>query len=178
MAGPQLPQRGTGTKNGLTPLLSVQTLCASLQGEEDKPSCGGPVTISWEERSVRRKTLLLLMDFPRAQGTEQVENEFSGRSYKEANCSSIWRENSHPIGSGCTQEEVGALPPGCPWKVRKPRRNVTGHIYDSKDGEMIRWHQILFQNWGSDRGWYNTVVKVTESECQLFNSLPMQPYTS
>lgn len=51
---------------------------------------------TWEERSVKRKTLSLVMGFPRAQRAEKVEFELWGRSDREADISQYEGEINIP----------------------------------------------------------------------------------
>lgn len=134
MAGPQLPQRGRGTKKEFTCIKPGQTFVLPCKVRKINYAHGDPGTITWEERSVRRKTWSLLMVFLTAHRVlsrwNLIAGEVIGRQVMRGKLTfgliSIMKW-VHSRGSGFSQEEVGSCPQNAQEKLGNLRRYVTEH---------------------------------------------------
>lgn len=111
-------------------------------------------------------------------GLSRWKLNFWGEAIGRQTASQYEEEINIPQGSGCTQQEVGSLPPEHSRKARKPQKGCHRAYLCIWRGEMIRGHQILVPNWDSDWGWHHRVEKVIESELQLLSLLPMKSYST
>lgn len=123
MAGPQLPQRGTGTKKEFTCIKPGQTFALPCKVRKISHAHGDPGTVTWEERSVRRKTSSLLMGFLRAhRGLSRwnliAGGEVIGRQVMRGKLTF----GLISIMKWVHSRRSGFLSPKCSRKVRKPQK--------------------------------------------------------
>ena len=124
MAGPQLPQRGTGTKE-FTCIKPEQTFALPCKVRKTNHAHGDPGTITWEERSVRRKTWSLLMGFLRAHRGLSKWNLIAGEVIERQvylNMRGKLTFGLISIMKWVHSRGSGFLSPKCSRNIRKPQK--------------------------------------------------------